>query len=274
MRCVASLWMALALLPASALGLTTAYVSFEHPEGWQCELSQGVWICQSTLPTDRKEAVVLSIAAQATDWDGLQNYEAYLKKPRRIQDDEGKTITSQITYTRRRAINGHEWIDSLQKDSELPGFWTRYLATVHQTKASRLAILITYIVSEARYSKLAPQFERMVSSLKPKADFDNAIASKQEQILPGSQVLGNMQRTIMDRLGAPKTAQADAPPPAGDNTLILLALVVGVVAVLVFMRSRRKKIARGPSGLPGMPRGPQAGPPAKREKPTGTEPMA
>lgn len=273
MRCVATLSLVLALICLRADALTTAYVSFEHPDGWQCELSQGVWICQSTLPTDRKESVVLSIAAQATEWDSLQNYEVYLKRPRRIQDEEGKSLTSQVTYTRRRQINGHEWVDSLQKNSELPGFWTRYLATVHQTKASRLAILITYIVSEARYSKLAPQFERMVASMKPKADFDTTIASKQEQILPGSQVLGHMQKSIADRLGVkpPPTVQADAPPDSGLDP-VLIALVGGVVLIFLFLRTRRKKPKR-PSGVPPQtPPGSTGQPPARRERPTGTEP--
>src|SRR5438067_870320 len=120
----------LSVLAQPARALTTAYVSFEHPDGWRCELSQGVWICQSTLEADRKESVVLSIATMATEWDTLENYEEYLKQPRTIQDEDGKTITSKVTYTRRRNINGTTWVDSLQHDSELPGFWARYVATV------------------------------------------------------------------------------------------------------------------------------------------------
>src|SRR4051812_44597420 len=90
----------------SLFGLTTQYVSFEHPEGWKCELSQGVFICQSTTEPDRKEAIVLSIATIASEWDSLDNYEEFLKKPKTIQDDTGNSLTSKVTYTRRRNING------------------------------------------------------------------------------------------------------------------------------------------------------------------------
>src|SRR5258708_2117667 len=118
-------------LPSAAFALTTAYVSFEHPDGWRCELSQGVCICQSTIEPDRKESVVLSIATMPTEWDTVDNYENYLKQPRPIQDEEGNTLTSKVTYSRRRNINGSVWVDSLQFNSELPGFWARYVATVH-----------------------------------------------------------------------------------------------------------------------------------------------
>src|SRR5262245_36467254 len=125
--------LALAFVCSTAFGLVTAYVSFDHPDGWRCELSQGVWICQSGVETDRKESVILSIATTATEWDSVDNYEKYLKESRQIQDEEGNTLTSKVSYVRKRNINGLMWVDSLQFNSELPGFWARYLATTHTT---------------------------------------------------------------------------------------------------------------------------------------------
>lgn len=225
-----------------AHGLTTAYVSFEHPEGWRCELSQGVWICQSTVDKDRKESVVLSIATLAGEWDTLDNYEQYLKQPRTIQDERGKPIPSKITYTRRRNINGTTWVDSLQSNSELPGFWARYLATVH----NKLAILITYIVSEDRYSQMAPQFERMVSSLKPNAEFDLNIASKQGEVpLPGSTKLGpSQQKNILaERLNVkrPLDGGAAAPEETGGSSTGLYLILALVVGAIVFLRIRKQR---------------------------------
>jgi hypothetical protein len=240
----------LALLLASpAHALVTAYVSFEHPDGWRCELSQGVWICQSTLEQDRKESVVLSIATMATEWDTLENYEEYLKQPRTIQDEDGRTLTSQVRYVRKRNINGTWWIDSLQKDSELPGFWARYVATVQ----NKLAILITYIVSDERYAQLAPQFERMVSSLKPNAEFDLNIATKQgDGPLPGSEKLGLTQSIIKSRL-APRTKKKDAPEeetPEGEGmdtgTTVGVLGGAGAVIYLILRRRKKKPSARTP----------------------------
>jgi len=230
-----------------AWGLSTAYMTFDHPDGWRCELSQGVWICQSTLENDRKESVVLSIATMATEWDTLDNYENYLKQPRPIQDEDGNTLMSKITYARGRNINGTTWVDSLQFNSELPGFWARYVATVH----NKLAILITYIVSEQQYQKLAPQFERMISSLKPNAEFDLNVASKQgDSPLPGASKLGpgNTKDIIAQRLRPIKREKKDAVPEeaSGGGMRNLLLAVGGVAAVVLLLaRARRRKKGAG-----------------------------
>src|SRR5262245_8033706 len=124
------LLLALSIFGLRILALDTAYVSFNHPEGWRCELSQGVWVCQSGIETERKESVILSIATLATEWDTIDNYVDYLKQARTIQDDDGTTITAKVSYVRKRNVNGVEWVDSLQQNSELNGFWARYLSTV------------------------------------------------------------------------------------------------------------------------------------------------
>jgi LPXTG-motif cell wall-anchored protein len=224
-------------LPAWAL--KTAYVSFDQPEKWQCELSQGVWICQSNLDLDRKESVILSIATLATEWDTLDNYEEYLKKPRSIQDETGNTIETDVKYVRRRNINGFVWVDSLQFNSELPGFWARYLSTVQ----NKYAILITYIVSDDHYKQLAPQFEHMVASLKPNKELDLNVASHQDgSQLPGANIMGPKRQEILKGLLNTKKPKApEAPPSGGTSTIFLLAIGAAAVAGIVIMRRRRKQ---------------------------------
>lgn len=236
-------FLALVLLASpAAFGLKTAYVSFDHPDGWRCELSQGVWICQSTLEGERRESVVLSIATMATEWDTVDNYLDYLKKPRTITDDQGKAIESKVTYARKRDINGITWVDSLQVNSELPGFWSRYVATVH----NKLAILITYVVSQEQYQRLAPQFERMVASLKPNAEFDLNIATKQgETPLPGATKLGPLQTNILkDRLrpASPPVETEESDEGSSTSTLLLLLAVVG--GAYWYVRRKRKNAKR------------------------------
>jgi len=234
-------------LSLPAFGLTTAYVTFDHPDGWGCELAQGVWICQATSEIDRKDAVILSIATLATDWDSLDNYESYLKQPRSIQDESGTPLTATVSYARRRNINGVTWMDSLQHNSELPGFWARYLATVHVTGQTKLAILITYIVSDQKYSKFAPQFERMVASLRPNEDFNLDIATKQgDGPLPGSEVLGPKRNSLIaERLGkAMKDKEPEPKATASSDSGSLPLLVVGggvAVIALILLRRRRQK---------------------------------
>lgn len=221
-------------------GLKTQYVSFDHPEGWVCELSQGVFICQSKTEPERKESIVLSIATIASEWDSLENYEEYLKRPKTIQDDAGKELTSKVTYSRKRNINGTVWIDSLQYNSELPGFWARYLATVQ----NKLAILITYIVSDDMYSKLAPTFEKMVASLKPNAEFDLTAVPKQP--MPGSEIIGKagpQTDLFKERLNKKPGTDAKTVPEGGQgNSLITLLsiLVVIILGAIVILRRAKK----------------------------------
>ncbi len=233
-----------------AMALKTAYVSFDHPDGWRCELSQGVWICQSTLEGERRESVVLSIATMATEWDSVDNYLEYLKKPRTITDDQGKPVQAEVKYARKRDINGVTWVDSLQSNSELPGFWSRYVATVH----NKLAILITYVVSDEQYKRLAPQFDRMVASMRPNAEFDLNIATKQgETPLPGASKLGPSTADILRNRLKPtaglstkltaETGDDSEGESGGMGTILITALAAG--ATVWFLR-RRKNRRKGP----------------------------
>jgi hypothetical protein len=233
---------------ANGLALETAYVSFDHPDGWRCELSQGVWICQNTVEPERRESVVLSIATMATEWDTLDNYVKYLSEPRTLKEENGKTIKSKVTYARKRNIGGVMWVDSLQHNSELPGFWSRYVATVQ----NKLAILITYIVSDDNYAKMAPQFERMVSSLKPRADFDLNVASKQgDGPIPGSTKLGPLTKSILaDRLNTQrkKTDTEETPQEEGSLGLVAGTALLGGAVVYWILRRRKNKNPKGGSG--------------------------
>jgi len=188
----------LMLLASPAWALKSAYLTADHPEGWNCEFSGGVWVCQSQSETDRKESVVLSIATLATDWDTIENYEDYLKQSRTIEDENGNKFPSEIRYVRKRNINGHVWIDSLQFNSELPGFWARYVVTVNPTPKAKLAILLTYIVSDEHYKQLAPQFERMISSIKLNMEFDlNEPTNQFQPPLTSADKLGPIQKDIL-----------------------------------------------------------------------------
>lgn len=236
---------ALSLYTINSWALVTKYVSFDHPEGWLCEFSKGVNVCQSTTVPDREESVVLAIATLATEWDTIENFEDYLKIPRTIEGDDSKKITSEVRYVRKRNINGFTWVDSLQYNSDLPGFWSRYVATVLNTPKAKLAILVTYIVSDDRYKQLAPQFERMVASLKPNTEFDLNEATRQgEAPLPTADKLGPLQSNIIAEKLKKKPANTDKKPASTNddqNNLIIIAaiLVIGVTGYIVLRRRKK-----------------------------------
>ncbi len=222
----------------------TRYVSFQEPEGWKCENIEKTYYCQSTKDPERKEALVMTLGVQATEWDSLDSYEKFLKTPKTITEEDGKTpITSKVIYARKRNINGTVWLDSLHFQSELPGFWARYLATVN----SPVAILVTYIVSDEYYNQISPQFERMVTSLKVNTGFNamNVPPTKQGEQIPGADKMG--PKTPKDLLSMKKAktepdtkVSGEEVPSEGLSTGMYL-LMAGVAFILIFgMRAKRR----------------------------------
>ena len=144
-------------------------------------------------------------------------------------------MSSKVVYVRKRNINGFDWVDSLQENSELAGFWTRYVATVQKP----LAILVTYVVSNQKYQDLTPSFERMVASLKPVSDFKFSDPNS-DLLSPGTELGGVLKSQIEKRLKKAPEPEL-VPPPTDTKTPILVVLLGGFIGLLLIARLRRKK---------------------------------
>jgi hypothetical protein len=214
----------------------TSYLNYEEPPGWKCELStQGVFFCESPKEEQREESLILIFGAPATENDTFPNYEQYLNKTKTILDESGKTVESKVTFVRRRNINGFEWIDSLQQNSEISGCWTRYLATVQKP----LAILVTYVVCDKFYTELTPAFERMVASLKPVSDFKFS-ENRKDLALPGTELGSVLKSHFEKKLSKKNTAQPELPKP-GQSSSPLLYVIIGIlIGGVVLMRAKKK----------------------------------
>lgn len=221
-------------------GFSNSFISFDHPDGWKCEKSQGVFICQGTEEPERKESLVMAIAIIAGEKDTFEDYEKFLKTPQEIYDESGNPLKSEMRYVRRQNINGFDWIDSLQYNRELPGFWARYLATIH----NKLAILVTYVVSDENYSKMAPQFERMIKTLKPNAEFNlNSLSSQASSDIPTKEVMGKTAGLMKDRLNPKKGTKPSVAPenPLMSVRLLITVFAIFVLVVVAFARIRKSK---------------------------------
>ena len=137
------------------------YVSFELPSGWDCKLEKTEWVCQGKQDA-LKEAIIILTAKEVGVIDSLDQYTTYLKTPRQIVGDKGQSIRSQVQDVRNRKIANHNWVDGRHLSSELPNFYTRYLAT---TKSS-IAILVTFSAHKTEFSKYSPAFIRAINSLR------------------------------------------------------------------------------------------------------------
>ncbi len=148
---------------AHAAKFANQFVEFELPPNWVCLLEGAEWVCQNQQDAAKKKDAIIILAAKIQgDQDTLDQYTAYLKNPKVWSSPQGKSMTSQVKYSQGKTIQDHPWVDALHLESEIPGFYTRYLATVKDG----IGILVTYSVNKNKYQEYAPLFEAMVKSLK------------------------------------------------------------------------------------------------------------
>lgn len=138
------------------------FCEFELPNGWDCVLEGSEWVCQSENKDRKKEAIIVLAAKYRGEQDSLDQYQAYLKKPKAFELPGGKTQISEAKSVSVHEINGQSWVDALHLASEVPGFYTRYLATVKDS----LGIAVTFSVAKDHYDNYQDIFEKIIATLK------------------------------------------------------------------------------------------------------------
>ena len=223
------------------------FIQFKLPDNWNCRVEGTEWVCQSDNPRVRKESIIIFAAKVAGKKDTLKEYHEYLKKPREIKGADGKPLKSDVTYTRKKNIQGHTWIDSIHKSSEIPGFITRYLATTYQG----IAILLTYSVLEPRYNSYSNLFSRLVESVKPLREtkpITTAAKGKPGMTTISISDLLDQEEATEAQEGRLPLEVAASEIPEGDEGggfgLFILLLLVAAGGVYIYFRRKRQQ--KGP----------------------------
>ncbi|MEO5667202.1 MAG: hypothetical protein ABIR96_04010 [Bdellovibrionota bacterium] len=231
---VTALFGAFLVPEAYAKKFRTDFISLELPPGWDCAKEEIDWVCQPENLAQRSETLVAIVAkaANATD-DTFEKYHEVLGQPREMRDLTGKIYKSDIKFVRFRDIKEQKWIDSLTFGSEIPGFYTRYVASIK----GKVAGLVTYSIAESVYAKWAPILDKMLDSLEifydPKA-FNEAMASGPSSLLgqrPGT--TGRFQPATDD--------QGDAAKKDGGLDMGMLAGVIVIAGIVAFYIWKKKK---------------------------------
>jgi hypothetical protein len=149
-------------LPTFAKTFSSQFSEFELPTGWDCALEGSEWVCQSEDKDRKKEAIIILAAKYRGDQDSLDLYQAYLKAPKSFTLPGGKTQISEPKSVSIKTINDQRWVDSLHLASEVPGFYTRYLATVK----GDLGIAVTFSVAKDHYDAYNDIFEKVIATLR------------------------------------------------------------------------------------------------------------
>jgi hypothetical protein len=234
-----TLLFALFLLTSSLWAKTfkSQFIRFELPPNWDCKQEELDWVCQPENVAERSE-VILIVVVKPVDKvdDTLEKYDGILKSTKKMRDLLGTAYTSQVKYTARKMIKEHQWVDSLHYGSEIPGFFTRYVASTKE----KIAGLITYSIAESVYAKWAEIMDKLINSAEltfdPKA-FAEAMSSGSGSLL-GS-------RGARAKRFAPTLEEVEDQNKKGDGSLAqgLLAVLViaGAAGYIIWRRKQNKK---------------------------------
>lgn len=211
------------------------YIQFDLPPGWECALEGSEWVCQSENDDRKREAIIIMAAKIRGEQDSLEKYQAYLNQTKTYSLPGGSSQVSEPRYVKMTQITDHPWIDALHLASEVPGFYTRYLATVK----SDLGVAVTFSVVKDLYAKYQPIFDKIISSMRvfrqdkmQMADLSRKTGNEQF----GKDIFENADPNI--RLGGRGKTQARKEEEGGGNNLLL---IIGGLAIAGFIFLKKKR---------------------------------
>ncbi len=137
-----------------------ANFAFALPEGWVSDREGNETVCMPGGDPPHDAIIILATKLRSSD-DHREDYEAFISKPRILTLPDGKEVESEVVYARRTVIGGHEWIDALHRNSEIPGYQTRYLVTT----TAQVGVAVTFSVSEESFEERNREFEEAIASL-------------------------------------------------------------------------------------------------------------
>jgi hypothetical protein len=225
-----------------------AYVSFELPPNWNCNLEGTEWVCISQYSQRSKEAIIILTAKEVGPTDTFQAYMEHLKTPRTIPGPNGKPTTSKIYQVSQRQISNHPWIDGMHLGSEVSSYYTRYLATIKD----RIAILVTFSAHKLHYTKYSNDFLKAIQSLRVVASKD-LLDNRRGAVRGAGETLGGPVDVSPVSAIAPENFPDEDSSLLSGNTatylgLLIIAAALGVYFYLKTSKSGGKKSSKRNSG--------------------------
>lgn len=224
---------------AFAKRFSSKYCEFELPSGWECALEGSEYVCQSENADRKKESIIILAAKIRGEQDTLDEYMVYLKKTKEYNLPGSKKQISEPKNTKLSSINGHQWVDALHLASEVPGFYTRYLATVKED----LGVAVTFSVTKDLYATYQPVMDKLISTLRvfrqKKAELANLRSGGVQD--PNFADTTFNPNSAMD-LQVNRTQKRGKEESSEDDLmLVLAAVVVGTVVMLILKKKKKKK---------------------------------
>lgn len=239
---VSSLILLLASEVAHGRRFQNAYVSFELPANWSCSIEGTEWICASAMAPTTKAALIVLTAKEVGPSDTFPAYQAHLNATRTIPDKTGKPTTSRKIHVKQRQIQNQLWIDGMHLGSEIPAYYTRYLATIKD----KIAILVTFSAYQSEFAKYSSDFLRAIDSLRVVASKDLLL----QRPMAGGSSQESIGANIADLAPSPDfevNVDEEVPKSGSPGEKIIwlgLILLIATVAYMVLKKNKKTKKRR------------------------------
>ena len=225
---------------ASAKVFRNAYLAFEMPDHWDCNLEQTEWVCRSKDKDSKeaKEAIIILTAKEVGPSDSFQVYENYLNSPIKLKMKSQSGDQSKIIYkSKNLTVNNQPWIDGLHLGSEVPNYYTRYLATIKDT----VAILVTFSAHKDFYTKYSQDFLKAVMSLQVIATKNLAGTREQGAIRPpGAETFGAPSQAMPLDIVQAGLEENQIPRKSNSIKFLGIALILMALGIFFYLRSQKK----------------------------------
>lgn len=215
-----------------------AYISFQLPDRWECVLEDTEWVCRSRALDQAREAIIILTAKEVGPSDTLNDYLEFLKRPRTITLPSQQKSLSRVYKVNEANINGQKWVDGLHLGSEIPNYFTRYLATIKD----RIAILVTFSSHTQHYTKYSKDFLEAVNSLRVVAER----SALQQGHGSGGSSMGSGtigQDSMIDIGDVPPEDQANSNSKSkgsSSSSLLLVGVVLIALAAFAYFKMKKK----------------------------------
>jgi len=224
---------------ASAQKFSNNYIEFDMPDNWLCRAEGGQYVCQPASPVQSKEAIVVMAAKHKGPDDDMERYKARLNEKKEVKDIKGNKYASTVKYTKYTPIKGTIWLDSMHESSEVPGFITRYLATIQKGAG----ILVTFSAHKSVIDNYNAAFMQMVNSIKISDNIPAAEVAVSPDMtkLGGNIVAGSGGDTSAKGKGAKGDKREINVTVEKDNHLAMYLILAAVALIIIILVVRKRK---------------------------------
>ncbi len=241
-----SIFIFFSLNPAQAKVFKNSYIQFTLPHQWDCELKNTAWVCRHQIPLScqknkstkvcqkainaSKEAIIILAAKEASNIDSFDNYISNLKEPRKISSRKGTSSQSQVINAKLVKVDKEQWVDGMHLSSELPHYYTRYLATIK----GKIAVLVTFSAHKIHYTKYSSIFFKTIKTLKVTSSNIDKVNKKEL----GEKVL-SYPIDLPDELFEGMQEGSGTEGDSSSTVLFTLALLLAAFGLYIWFKRRK-----------------------------------